>query len=258
MMLSPSLSFYLFIYLFIMLLTLFFQAVQAIFKAEEITNFCYQQLDNERKRRVSAVQSFNIANQSIKDLRQKLAEQEKARKSADSALEGAQRQAEEQRQLLREAKDQLASSKEEIATLKKKLEEAQKLKDHVEKLRAEAEKVKVEVEKAKVEVKKARDEAKQHGYDVGIAKTEDTFWAQVLTVCRTYCTQTQEEALNQAGVEASSKLRRLESIFFPPAIRVSDLPSTQGEVASIVADPVQEAQPQDPLPLNQSEQSKEL
>ena len=241
-----------------MLLTLFFQAVQAIFKAEEITNFCYQQLDNERKRRVSAVQSFNIANQSIKDLRQKLAEQEKARKSADSALEGAQRQAEEQRQLLREAKDQLASSKEEIATLKKKLEEAQKLKDHVEKLRAEAEKVKVEVEKAKVEVKKARDEAEQHGYDVGIAETEDTLWAQVLTVCRTYCTQTQEEALNQAGVKASSKLRRLESIFFPPAIRVSDLPSTQGEVASIVADPVQEAQPQDPLPLNQSEQSKEL
>ena len=81
-------------------------------------------MDDERKRRVSIVQSFNIANQSTKDLRKKLAEEEKARKNADSALESAQRQAEEQRQLLCEAKDQLVSSKEEIAALKKKLEEA--------------------------------------------------------------------------------------------------------------------------------------
>ena len=88
-----------------MLLTLFFQAVQAIFRVEEITNSCYQQLDDERKRRVAAVQSFNIADQSNKDLRKKLTEEEKARKSADSALESAQRQAEEQRQLLRDAKE---------------------------------------------------------------------------------------------------------------------------------------------------------
>ena len=53
-----------------------------------------------------------------------MAEEEKARKSADVALEGAERQAEEQRQLLREAKDQVASSQKELAALKKKLEEA--------------------------------------------------------------------------------------------------------------------------------------
>ena len=201
-----------------MLLTLFFQAVQATFRPEEITNSCYQQQDDERKRRVSAVQLFNIADQSTKDLRKKLAEEEKARKSADSALEGAQRQAKKQRQLLREAKDQLASSKEEIAALKKKLEEAQKLKDHAEKLRAEAEKAKVEAEKAKVEAEKARDEAKQHGYNIGVAETEDTLRAQVPAVCRNYYAQTWEEALNQAGVEASSELRRPESIYFPTAI----------------------------------------
>ena len=62
-------------------------------------------MDDERKRHVQAVQSFNITDQSTKDLRRKLAEEEKARKSVVSALEGAQRQAEEQRQLLREAKD---------------------------------------------------------------------------------------------------------------------------------------------------------
>ena len=78
-------------------------------------------MDDERKRRVQAIQLFNIADQNIKNLRKKLAEEEKARKSVDVALEGAERQAEEQRQLLREAKDQLASSQKELAALKKKL-----------------------------------------------------------------------------------------------------------------------------------------
>ena len=81
-------------------------------------------MDDERKRHVQAVQLFNIADQNIKNLRKKLAEEEKARNSADVALEGAERQVEEQRQLLREAKDQLASSQKELAALKKKLEEA--------------------------------------------------------------------------------------------------------------------------------------
>ena len=53
-------------------------------------------MDDERKRCVQAVQLFNIADQSIKDLREKLVEEENARKSADAALEGAERQAEEQ------------------------------------------------------------------------------------------------------------------------------------------------------------------
>ena len=81
-------------------------------------------MNDERKRRVQAVQLFNIANQSTKDLRKKLAEEEKARKSANSALEGAKRQSNKQRLLLRKAKDQLTSFEEQLAALKKKLEEA--------------------------------------------------------------------------------------------------------------------------------------
>ena len=73
------------------------------------------------------------------------------------------------------------------------MEEAQKLKGHAKKLRAE--------------VEKAREEAEQHRYDVGVVETDDTLWAQVPAVCRAYCAQTWEEALNQAGVEVSSELR---------------------------------------------------
>ena len=97
-----------------------------------------------------------------------------------------------------------------------------------------------------MEVEKAWDEAEQHGYDVGVAKTEDALRAEVLAMCRTYCTQTWGEALNRARVKISSKLRKPENIFYPPAIRVLDPPSTQGEVASTVTVSFEEAQPQNP------------
>ena len=91
-------------------------------------NSFYQQLDDETKRRVAAVQTLTIAKNSNTDLRKKLTTEEQARKSANAALEGAERQAESQRKLAREASDQLAASKEQLAALKKQLEEAQRLK----------------------------------------------------------------------------------------------------------------------------------
>ena len=61
------------------------------------------------------------------------------------------------------------------------MKKAKKLKDQVEKAKMQAEE-----DKAKVE--KERDEAEQHGYDVDVAETEDTFRAEVPAVCRAYCT----------------------------------------------------------------------
>ena len=117
------------------------------------------------------------------------------RKSADAALKGTEKQAESQRKLTNEAKEQLAASKEQVAALKQQLEEAKKLKDQVEKARMQAEE-----DKAKAKTKKERDEAEQHCYDIGVAETEDTLRAEVPTVCHAYCTQTWEEAFNQAGI----------------------------------------------------------
>ena len=108
-----------------------------------------------------------------------------------------------------------------------------------------------------MEAEKARDEAEQQGYDLGVAETEETLRAEVLTICHIYCAQTWDEALNWAGVEASFDLRKPENIYYPPAIWASDLLSTQGEVASTVAEPIKETQPQDPFPPNQQEQTKE-
>ena len=109
-----------------------------------------------------------------------------------------------------------------------------------------------------MEAEKARDEVEQHGYDVGVVETEDALRVKVLAMCRTYCAQIWGEALNRAGVEVSSELRKSENIYYPPAIWTSDPPFTQGEVAFVVAVSSKEARPQDPPPPSQQEQAREL
>ena len=159
------------------------------------------------------MQTLTIAKNSNADLREKLKAEEQERNSADAALKSAETQAESQRKLANEIKGQLVAAKEQIATLRQQLEEANRLKDLAEKARLQAEEDKIKAEKE-------RDEAEKHGYDVGVAKTEDALRAEVPTVCRAYCAQTWEEALNQVGIEASSGLRRPESIIFPSALQI--------------------------------------
>ena len=78
-------------------------------------------------------------------------------------------------------------------------------------------------------MKKAVEKAKQDGYDIRVIETEDAFRAEVTGVCRTCCLQVWNEALNQAEVEASSALRRVENVYYPPAIHASSSPSSKAD-----------------------------
>ena len=156
---------------------------------EEMYHSVSQQLDDERTRRVAVVQTLTIAENSNADLKHKLKAEEQERKSADSGLKSAETQAESQRKLANEVKGQLVTAKEHMAALKQQLEEANRLKDL-------AEKAKLQAEEDKVKAEKERDEAEQYGYDVGVTETEDALRVEVLAVCRAYCAQTWEEALN--------------------------------------------------------------
>ena len=69
-------------------------------------------------------------------------------------------------------------------------------------------------------------QAKQSSYDVRVKKIEDALKAQVIGVCRGYYLQVWTEALNLAGVEASSNLRKTKNIFYPPALRIAAPPSS--------------------------------
>lgn len=64
-----------------------------------------------------------------------------------------------------------------------------------------------------------------------MAETEATLKAQVPGVCRLYCSQTWNEALKQAGVEASSDLWKAEHVYYPSAIREVVPSNSEAEVA---------------------------
>ena len=86
------------------------------------------------------------------------------------------------------------------------------------------------------ETEKARDKAEQEGYDIGVAETEKTIRVEVSGVCRNYCLQVWNEALNQAEVEASFALKRVESVYYPSAIRTSSSANSKADTSSEVAE----------------------
>ena len=65
------------------------------------------------------------------------------------------------------------------------------------------------------DAKKARDQAEQDGYDVGVVETDEALKAEVSGICRAYCLQVWNEALNLARVEASLALRRAKNVYYP-------------------------------------------
>ena len=67
---------YIFCVCFVVVFFFFKQAVQSTFRVEEIYHSVAQQLDDERKRRVSAVQTLTIAENNNADLKEKLKAEE--------------------------------------------------------------------------------------------------------------------------------------------------------------------------------------
>ena len=103
-------------------LTFFLQIIQNTFKLDEMLNACFDQLDDERKRRTTAVQTLSKFEQGLADARKKFQVEEQARKSAESALE-------DQGNRLREANAELKMAQEQVLVLRKHLEETQKLRE---------------------------------------------------------------------------------------------------------------------------------
>ena len=96
------------------------------------------------------------------------------------------------------------------------------------------------------------NKAEQRGYEIGIAETEKALRAEVPEVCRIYCARTWSEALNRAGVEASSELRRPENVYYPEAIRPSAPQPYQADTPSPVINLNKEVLPCNSPPRGQS------
>ena len=176
-------------------------------------------MELDRNKRVDAARTLKNSEADLSKAREDLKEMTRARDSAESGLASAQKQAENQIKRLLETEDQLKIAKEQIVDLKKKLVEAEEAKNVAEWARDEALRAKTEAEFARTEAESSKEKAEEEAYDSGVAETQAILKAQIPGVCRLYCSQVWNEALKQAGVEASSDLWKVEKVYYPPAIR---------------------------------------
>ena len=85
----------------------------------------------------------------------------------------------------------------------------------------------MELQKAKDATRVAREAAEaavKASYECGVLDTETRLAKEVVVVCRDYCTESWEVAMDRAGVPTNSELRKVENIFFPEDIR--EIPDT--------------------------------
>ena len=85
-----------------------------------------------------------------------------------------------------------------------------------------------------------------------MAETKDALRAEVPAVCRTYCPMTWDEALNQAGVKASSVLRKAGSVYYPSTIRPASSLDSKADPTPSKAGEAQGSPPKAPPTTNTS------
>ena len=56
-------------------------------------------------------------------------------------------------------------------------------------------------------------------YEHGVLETEARLTAEVTVVCREYCAETYNQALDRAGIPADSELRRVDQVYYLKDIR---------------------------------------
>ena len=75
-------------------------------------------------------------------------------------------------------------------------------------------------------MKEAIEASKMESYELGVQETEVCLADKLVEVCREYCKEVWMEALNLAGVPATSKWRQAGNVYYPPDIRevLTELP----------------------------------
>ena len=82
--------------------------------------------------------------------------------------------------------------------------------------------LKAKLQKAEKALKVAQEAAKAAETSVferGVLETEARLIAEVIVVCREYCAETYDQALDRAGIPADSNLRRVDQVYCPEDLR---------------------------------------
>ena len=127
--------------------------------------------------------ALGVANHEKTQLAEKLKAAESARKSAEAGLKSAEAQAKNQRKELYTTQLNLAIEKAAVLDLKSKLQKAKK---------------------ALKLAQEAVIAAETSAYEHGVLETEARLAAEVIAVCRKYCTEMYNQALDWAGIDRKS------------------------------------------------------
>ena len=155
-------------------------------------------LDVEIQNRHDVKKALGVANHEKTQLAEKLKVVESARQSAEAGLKNAEAQAEDQHKELYTTQLNLATEQAAVLDLKAKLQKAEKA-------------LKVAQEAAKA--------AETLVYERGVLETKARLTAEVIVVCREYCAETYNQALDRAGIPADSDLRRVDQVYYPEDLR---------------------------------------
>ena len=61
-------------------------------------------------------------------------------------------------------------------------------------------------------------------YERGVQETETRLTAEVTAVCKEYCAETYNQALDRARIHADSDLRRIDQVYYPEDLRENPTP----------------------------------
>ena len=84
-------------------------------------------------------------------------------------------------------------------------------------------------------------------YERGVLETETRLTAEVTTVCREYCAETYNQALDRARIPADSDLRRTDQVYYLEDLRENT--TAPPPLAALHLPPTDESLPAQNLPM---------
>ena len=175
----------------LIILVISMQVTQQVYMAEDWVRNANNKLYIETQSRHDVEKALGVANHKKTQLAEMLKAVERTQKSAEAGLKNAEAQAEDQRKELYTTQLNLATEQAVVLDLKDKLQKAE-----------EALKV----------AQEATTAVETSAYERGVLEMEARLTAEVTVVCREYCAETYNQALDQAGILADSDLRRVDQM----------------------------------------------
>ena len=178
----------------LIILVISMQVTQQVYMAEDWVRNANNKLYIETQSRHDVEKALGVANHKKTQLAEMLKAIERTQKSAEAGLKNAEAQAEDQRKELYTTQLNLATEQTVVLDLKDKLQKAE-----------EALKV----------AQEATTAVETSAYERGVLEMEARLTAEVTAVCREYCAETYNQALDQVGIPQDSDLRRVDQVYYP-------------------------------------------